>query len=433
MPTLSSPCRRTIIALLVLIVSVEAPQQVLRGQDTQSLRSGARRDDQAWESMTGLDAGSHPVGFRVMELEDSTRAGIGFGGGAAGWEDEEPTGGLPSGELGTSPFRRIRAWIWYPTRARGDQPMTLADYVEEAARDMTVPGVPVAEDVRVRFRQELARHGLRQEDLVERLRAPFLARPGSPPSGKAHPLLVMGQGLDYESPLSQVVLCEYLASHGFIVATAPLLGTDRVQARLTVEDLATQVGDLALLVERVPSLLPVDRSRVAVGGFDLGGMAAYLVQLQDPSIGALVSLDAGIIFAHNIALLERVPGFRGPGLTVPSLQITRDREENEGIGVEEDLRYFRNATTEAIYLVRIHGMRHPDFTSYLFFGTAPAELPFWGGEVGDPRTGAARAAAMIEEFLRTRRLDAPPFRDEEERPYLPEPAKTGHPRSMTLY
>jgi len=128
-------------------------------------------------------------------------------------------------------------------------------------------------------------------------------------------------------------------------------------------------------------------------------MAALLLQMEAPSVRALVSLDGGLIFPHNMVLLEATPGFRGPGLAVPTLQVTRDRAGNEAIGVPEDFRYFENAATEDLYLVRIPGMRHPDLTSFLLYGTAPAELPFWGPEVGNPRRAHAEVARLVLDFL----------------------------------
>jgi len=150
--------------------------------------------------------------------------------------------------------------------------------------------------VRALLEEMLVVHGVRQEDLASRLTTPMLAVEEAPAGAGPYPLLVLGQGYLYEPPLAQAVLCEYLASNGFIVATSSLLGTARPQVQLTVEDFSTQVADLALLLRRVPSLLPVAPGRVGAGGFDLGGMAALLLQMEEPSVRALVSLDGGLIY-----------------------------------------------------------------------------------------------------------------------------------------
>lgn len=338
-------------------------------QDGSTISSG-------WREMTGLEPGAEPVGFRVVELADSARPGL--NGGAT---------------------RTVRAWLWYPAEGGTGETLLLERYVEEAARDLTVAGSSARPEVRAHLQQVMVQHGLREADLSVRLGTAMLARAHATPGQGTFPLLILGQGLFYESPLAQVTLCEYLASHGFVVATAPLTGASHLEVELSVEDFSAQVLDLALVKAGALTLLPVDPTRVAAGGFDLGGMAAFLLAKNDPSVRALVSLDSGIIFPHNMTLLEATPGFRGPGLDLPTLQVTRDREGNSAIGVREDFRYFENATTEDLYLVRIPGMRHPDFTSFLDFGTAPADLPFWGPEVGDPRVGHAQVAVLARDFL----------------------------------
>jgi len=365
----------------------------------QARAAGPAPLEQDWSAMTTLQPGPYAVGFRLIDLADPARPGI-----------------------SSAAQRQIRAWVWYPAgdtiresggtasasaSASGSTSgsVSLSRYLRAAAEDFSMHGSHPVEEYEAHFREKLVRHGVGEEDLPARLATRMLAREDAPFPADPRPLVVLGQGLYYESPLAQAVLSEYLATHGFAVATSALMGTSRPEMELSVEDFATQAADLALLLKQIPGRVPVDSTRIAAAGFDLGGMAALLVQMNAPAVHALVSLDAGIIFTHNIELLEQTPGFRGPGLTVPTLQITREAEHNRGIGVEEDFRYFAAATTEDLYLVRVPGMRHPDLTSYLFYATAPVELPFWGPEVGDQRAAQARVAAMVRDFLGAFLLD----------------------------
>jgi hypothetical protein len=47
---------------------------------------------------------------------------------------------------------------------------------------------------------------------------------GAPSEKGDSPLLIFGQGIGFESPISHTIMCEYLASHGYVVAACPLLG-----------------------------------------------------------------------------------------------------------------------------------------------------------------------------------------------------------------
>jgi hypothetical protein len=333
--------------------------------------------DTAWSGMTGLVPGDHAVGFRKVDLEDAARPGI-----------------SSSGDI----HRKVSAWVWYPAEAGRETPVTLSRYVDLAAGDFSHAAGTTPEALASLLRDKLVAHGVASTDLSSRLATPMLAREKARASGGPLPLVLLGQGLFYESPVAQAVLCEYLASHGFVVATAPLLGTTKADMDLSVADLQTEVADLDFARGALPSILPVDTTRVAAAGFDLGGMAALLLQQRHASVRALVSMDSGIIFAHNMAMLEEVPGFRTPALTVPAFVATRETKGNEAIGVQEDLRYLDGV--QDVELERVAGMRHPDFTSYSLYATEPADLPFWGPPLIDPRKAYAGVAGELVAFLK---------------------------------
>ena len=68
------------------------------------------------------------------------------------------------------------------------------------------------------------------------------------PAEGMFPLIVLAQGRDDESPIAHAMLCELLASHGFVVATCPLVGTHSPLVSLDLVDLETQVRDLELVI-----------------------------------------------------------------------------------------------------------------------------------------------------------------------------------------
>src|SRR5205085_4282814 len=108
-------------------------------------------------------------------------------------------------------------------------------------------------------------------------------------------------------------------------------------------------------------------------------------------VAAVVSLDAGIMFQHNLVLLRQFAEYDATRLRAPLLQVTRPASENAAAGVVEDLSLFRAARFSDTYLVRLASMRHEDFTTYGFL---------WHSAI---RPASPRARERLDGYLAMRR------------------------------
>jgi dienelactone hydrolase len=172
-------------------------------------------------------------------------------------------------------------------------------------------------------RQPLAR-SLTPAAYAALLQHPVLASEKARPLDGRFPLIVVGQGLFYESPIAFALMAEYLAARGFVVATAPLVGTNSPLVRLDVPDLETQVRDLEFVISRARDLKFVSPDALGVLGFDMGGMAGVLLAMRNRDVDAFVSLDSGIVMDHASGLPRISPGFDPLALRIPWLNGMRD-------------------------------------------------------------------------------------------------------------
>jgi tetratricopeptide (TPR) repeat protein len=138
----------------------------------------------------------------------------------------------------------------------------------------------------------------------------------------------------------------------------------------------------------------VDTTRSAVVGFDFGGLAALLLAMRNSDVGAVVTLDAGIMFEHNLALLRQFAEYEPLRLRVPLMQVTAPAAENAARGLVEDLSLFRGARFSSTYLLRIAGMDHPDFTTYGMLWSATRS------KTADPRSHVLGYETMSRYVLR---------------------------------
>jgi pimeloyl-ACP methyl ester carboxylesterase len=133
-------------------------------------------------------------------------------------------------------------------------------------------------------------------------------------------------------------LCEYLASHGYVVIATPNFGA--TSRSLSVEDIlgakadATQgveanAADIEFLIGYAHSLPYADTSRIAVAGFSWGGMANLLAAARDGRIRAMVELDTS--FRYFPGLVESFADVHADQITIPMLYISHAEESQESI------------------------------------------------------------------------------------------------------
>ncbi|MDH4198076.1 MAG: hypothetical protein OEW05_11745 [Candidatus Aminicenantes bacterium] len=249
--------------------------------------------------------------------------------------------------------------------------MDLATYVRLATEEGGFP-VPL-------------KKGLSEERLKSLLAERTAAFPEAKPAASKFPLLVLGQGLYYESPLAHFVLCEFLASHGYVVATCPLVGTQYRLVNLNAEDLETQIRDMEFALAKARELTPVDLARTGIIGYDLGGMAGLTLSMRRPEVAAFLSLDAGILTPHRSGLPASHPSYREDRFVIPWMHMTQARfiefsRKGQAGTTLADRKKFGDR-----YLVHVSTTNHGQFSSYAMLGITDAVPGYWGPVESDPR------------------------------------------------
>ncbi len=296
-----------------------------------------------------LPAGAYDAGFKVEQRLDYSRP---FRLDVDPSQDEH--------------FRPIRMFIWYPARHRpADRPLTYGDYL--VLNDVSVaPGASSAD-----------RQGALLEGLVaasaepERFRqiAPrWLATPTravrqAPVAEGRFPLLVFAPGGTTPGYL-HAGLCEYLASHGYVSVAVPSLpgrAGERWPFDQTGIDLHLRDQELAL--SHLFAWPSVDREKLGLVSWSVGGVSHALMQMRNPDVDAVVSLDGATGYAYGKEMIRSSIFFAEPGITVPYLQTTGlmpGRYE-----VEKDFSFYHSGSTGARYLLSFEHLAHADFAANL--------------------------------------------------------------------
>lgn len=297
-----------------------------------------------------LKQGPHAVGFRVVFAYDHART-----------YDRD----FPPRVDGAGRARPIQISIWYPARhAAGAARMPFEEYAHLLMKEEGFG--PLTAEERRRSREMFKLHVMRwnrrggagvvEERLDLLMKLPTAAVRGAAARDGRFPLVVLAQGSD-QSAFYHSILCEFLASHGYVVATSPSMGADSRFIGPSLKGAETQARDLEFTIRRLLEDPRTDRESLGLVAFSNGGLAAFLSLMRNSNIDALVSLDSVLGFSFAGPLLRQSPFFDPSKAQAPVMHLHPKGAQGSDLGLLNSLKY---ADTT---LLSFTGLTHFDFSS----------------------------------------------------------------------
>ena len=309
-----------------------------------------------------LQPGRYAVGFRVLYKHDRARKWL------------PPRG--HSNRAAADQGRPIRISVWYPAvLAKGAEAMRYGDYFHyEGDKDFRGLNDELEKYDRGSWLEDLNEVSPNGAELFATLCAtPVAAIRNARPASGRFPVVLYAGGLGSRSD-ANVELGEYLASHGYIVATVPQLGPSAEETSLetTAGEAGVHVGDLEFALGVLRNLSDVDTKHLAIAGHSAGGVAALQFAIRNPEVAAIVGLDGSYGAApepHRTEEVMKVLNQLQPGhVKAPLLDM---RRANGVQGAQLDPTVVDRMARSDRYLVTFTKMFHGDFTE---FGTIGLKL-----------------------------------------------------------
>ena len=284
------------------------------GQETVSEEKSSHEEHHLWGD---LKPGPFDVGYLVNRSFDLSRT----------YEDSESVK-EPIRERKDHRLMEVR--VWYP-----------ADETSPAATEKfgnylkIIPEEgPVNNALRRRYKEDidgiiraLGRGEGAEDRLAELLSSTSSAKKMAAPSKEKFPVVVYSLGHNMHS-LENVVLWEYLASHGFVVAVTPSLGFQSVDmGPIDPTSTEVKVQDMEYLLNWLHEFPSADMERVAAGGFSFGGLAALLLSMRNTEVDAVIGLDPAFDTRDHIDFIRQLPFFVPSNLRVPLLHMRQDESD----------------------------------------------------------------------------------------------------------
>lgn len=296
--------------------------------------------------MINLHDGPWPVGFKHTITYDSTRTYKRTG----DWNNRSQPSPIPIS-------------IWYPAQPNSIKPapMNVLNYMQIFKEEEEWEQLP---DERILDWFSYTNTPDHQLHLKENSKA----YKGLPTATGKFPVNIYAPSFQASS-IENFLLCEYLASQGYVVISSPSRGTEaRQMGAGTEKDMETQARDIEYLIGICGKYPFIDRNKLATMGFSFGGLSNVLSQMQNTDIKAIVSLDGTVRYQYStlkksaFADIERVnvPFLHLAQKDIPAAVLAEDKLDaslNDAFAFYDDLVY-----SEA-YSLKCHDMTHSYFST----------------------------------------------------------------------
>lgn len=227
--------------------------------------------------------------------------------------------------------RPLQTLVWYPAQKSSAKPMTVGDYGALLAGETSFDKPDLSPD----WKQWL-------DAMKPSLNDSMWAVRNAPLQAGKFPVVIYAPSFSSMS-WENADLCEYLASHGYVVVASPDMGARSREMTIDLAGIDAQAQDISFLIGYAQTLPNTDMSKIAVAGFSWGGISNLFAAARDNRIDALVALDGsmryfpGLVRAAGDVRREQMPipmlFFTQGATSLEKLAQQQPNKDNEGPNV----------------------------------------------------------------------------------------------------
>ena len=294
---------------------------------------------QDYPSWGNLEGGKHKVGFRTIETYDSTRT-------------YKPDEGLS--------YRPLLIHLWYPTSSSSKDYMKYKSYIMLETQRETFSNNNF-EDYCNQIIQAYIDYGknlMGNLDVTvnEVLSSQTASISNAEPKTGKFPLIIYAPSFG-KSSIQNNIACEYLASHGYIVASAASAGENSQVMTTDERGVMAQVLDIEFLINYLKITDNIDPEKIGTLGYSWGGVSNIIHQMRNDEVKAVASWDGSIEY-HGYGIAKNMKDFNSDKLKVPYIFFSNKNEDYT------EFPFYISVSSNHKYLYRFKKLEHAEFTSY---------------------------------------------------------------------
>lgn len=306
---------RTIIGIGVLTFALMLSASAL-------VPGGAALASAVWG---GLAPGPYTAGFMAIEDYDYSRSFM---------AKRDYFGAPMEGERG----RPVQVCIWYPaTAAESDPRMVYGEYAFAYPEDTRLYAFLGS----LQDREVGVLHFVFNNDrgaVIDLQSEEMAAVRDAPPASGRFPLILYAPNFN-SSMTENLILCEYLASHGFVVASTHAYGPRSLRSGQDAAALEMIIADLGFVLATAHDLDFVDHDRLGVMGGSAGALAGLLFQMENIYVDALAGFNASFLRSGATEMTGGNPRFDIRAASAPMLQVYGGAAEDLEMSMLDTLEY----------------------------------------------------------------------------------------------
>ena len=221
-----------------------------------------------------LKKGIYDVGYKIIVAEDYSRV-------------SNRLYNFRGEKINDDYFRTIPINVWYPgVKGIQDSPMKVKDYYYLKESSLNQSPLSDHQKLAIDKKSPPYENGLIDEERKFLLNIETEAYLNIENANNIFPLLIFNS----LAPVDNHILCEYLASHGFVVLSVPFYN-DIGNYFGYYESWDAAIRDVQFAINRIAGKENVDLKKIGIIGASHGGNIAPTLQILNPNVKCVVSLD----------------------------------------------------------------------------------------------------------------------------------------------
>ena len=195
----------------------------------------------------------------------------------------------------------------------------------------------------------------------EILNSPVYAKSGIPIQkiGSGFPLLIYAPS-NSKASVQNHMICEYLASHGFMILSVGSAGPTSMQRENIGESTMAQVTDMEHMLKYCEDSLHIKYTNLGLFGYSSGGNAITIFQMRNESVDAVFSMDGGQEYGAYLALYK-MADFNLEKANVPYCTVVNNYENFSIYPL------YNSVPTSEKYMFQMPYLNHNGFISHWHF------------------------------------------------------------------